>query len=380
MVTFDYILFITITIGYLLGAASFLIGFLKTPYFKNGNRAKPVFISILIAARNEEDTLPFLLEDLLNQDYPKELLEVIVVDDHSTDNTAKVVQAYAEKGVRLIQLNESSALNSYKKKAISTAIDQSRGDFIITTDADCRVGPNWVKSFSEYYQNGKYKLISAPVGFLDTGKWFQKFQSMEFSMLIGLGAGAIQNHNPFTCNGANLGYEKKTFYELGGFKGIDDLASGDDELFLHKVAIQYPQQIGFLKNREAIVYTHAKEDIKDFIKQRRRWASKSVKYKNRIMIMVAVWAFIFNISILLNGLLVWFFPILLPLLVFQVLVKMVLETLLMFSVLHFLKQSRYIGQLFIFLPLYFLTLMIYMAYIGLAGNSGKYEWKGRMVR
>src|SRR3546814_5190184 len=85
------------------------------------------------------------------------------------------------------------------------------------------------------------------------------------------------------------------------FKGIDDLASGDDELLLHKVAALYYNKIGFLKSRQAIVYTHAKKDLKDFLSQRRRWASKSIKYRNKLVVALGLTIWFFNLFILLNA-------------------------------------------------------------------------------
>lgn len=381
MFVLDYCISVFLTISFAFGALAIIYGWWKTPIY----RARPgwldyIKVSIIIAARNEEDTIPLILADLLAQDYPSEFMEIIVVDDHSNDSTALKVLEFEKFGVKLIQLNESNALNSYKKKAISVAIDQSKGEFILTTDADCRMGPKWVKTMTQFYREGEYKMVSAGVAFLEDGSPFQKFQSMEFSMLIGLGAAAIQIGNPFTCNGANLGYSKSAFYELGGFKGIDDLASGDDELLLHKVASHFPGKIGFVKSRDALIFTHAKTYISEFIKQRRRWASKSVKYRNRRMIIFSVGAFFFNAFILLNFILGLFFPELRPLFLVQIGTKIVLELFIMAPVLKFMGQLKFLIHSLILLPIYFIAYIFYIVYIGIVGNSGKYEWKGRMVR
>src|SRR6202012_3482401 len=117
----------------------------------------------------------------------------------------------------------------------------------------------------------------------------------------GSGAALIGNGQASTCNGANLAYRKDVFYAVGGFKGIDDLASGDDELLLQKVAEKYPGKIGFLKSYDAIVYTHAKHTLKEFLQQRRRWASKSVKYKDKKVTAMTVGIWLFNVSLLANA-------------------------------------------------------------------------------
>ncbi|HQS04566.1 MAG TPA: glycosyltransferase, partial [Daejeonella sp.] len=209
-----------------------------------GDRFKTT-VSILIAARNEEDKIFNTIKDILAQDYPADLVELIVVDDHSSDQTSEIVLSFADRGVKLIVLNEDKPLNSYKKKAITEAIKLSDSELIITTDADCRMSPAWLKTIIGFYESGDYKMISSPVIYFEEKSYFEEMQTLDFLFLSGLGAAGIGNKMPSTCSGANLAYQREVFYELKGFQGIDELASGDDELFLHKVASVYPDGIGF---------------------------------------------------------------------------------------------------------------------------------------
>lgn len=238
------------------------------------------------------------------------------------------------------------------------------------------MGADWLATIVNLYEQKNYKMISCPVAYFQEKSFFERLQSLEFLYLIGLGASTIGNKEPSTCNGANLAYEKATFYEVGGFQGIDDLASGDDELLLHKIAAKYPDQIGFLKNREVIVYTHAKETLGAFIQQRKRWASKSTRYKNKAIIVLGVLIWIFNLTILANFITGLFIPGFLMITFYQLLVKMVLETLFLWDVTGFAKRR----SLLILIPVLNVLHVLYMVYIGIAGNSGKYNWKGRMVR
>lgn len=344
--------------------------------FRASRNVPKTKVSIIVAARDEERIIARTIEDLVAQNYPKVLTEIIFIDDHSTDKTAEIVLSYAGKGVKLIKLNENSALNSYKKKAIQTAIGTCEGDLIVTTDADCRMGPDWLSTIVNYYEEKDYKMISSPVAYFEEKSFFERLQSLEFLYLIGLGASTIGNKQPSTCNGANLAYERKTFYEVGGFQGIDDLASGDDELLLHKIAAKYPDKIGFLKSSDAIVYTHAKENLRAFIQQRKRWASKSTRYKNKAIIVLGVFVWTFNLSILLNFIVGLFIPAYLTVTFYQLIVKMILESLFLWDVTGFAKRR----SLLILIPVLNVLHVLYMVYIGIAGNSGKYNWKGRMVR
>lgn len=333
-------------------------------------------VTVLIAARNEEDNIRATIEDLLAQDYPKQLTEIIIVDDHSTDNTAAIIGSYAAQGIQLLQLREDQPLNSYKKKAIAAAIKLSTGDLMVATDADCRMGSKWLSSIVGYFEANNLLMISSPVTYFEERSLFERLQTLEFSYLIGMGASFIGNGRASTCNGANLAYRKDIFYQVGGFTGIDELASGDDELLLQKVAAQFPGRIGFLKNREAIVYTHAKHNLKSFLNQRRRWASKSTKYKDKKIIALAVSIWFFNVLLIVNALLSFYNGYFLRMFLIQMGLKYLFEGVFTYQVLSFLKRSKLIGLLPLLSPVH----IIYIVYVGIKGNTGKYAWKGRMVR
>jgi cellulose synthase/poly-beta-1,6-N-acetylglucosamine synthase-like glycosyltransferase len=347
---------------------------LKRPKVINGNFTTKV--TILIAARNEQARINYTIDDILAQDYPKHLTEIIMVDDHSTDRTAEIIRSYADRGVKLLQLNEDKPLNSYKKKAIAQAISLSTGDLMVATDADCRMGTKWLSSIVRYFETGDPVMISSPVAYFEERNLFEYMQTLEFAYLIGIGAAFIGNGQASTCNGANLAYRKDVFYEVGGFTGIDDLASGDDELLLQKVAERYPGRIGFLKLRESIVYTHAKHTLNEFLQQRRRWASKSTKYKDKKIVALAVGIWLFNVSLLVNAGLGFYNIYFFKLFALQFLLKYLFEVAFLLPITTFLKRTGLVALLILLIPIH----IIYFVYIGFMGNSRKYVWKGRVVR
>ncbi|MDB5023842.1 MAG: glycosyltransferase [Mucilaginibacter sp.] len=347
---------------------------LKRP--KAGGSSAATKVTILIAARNEEARISYTIDDILAQDYCKHLTEIIIVDDHSTDRTADIIRSYADRGVKLLQLNEDKPLNSYKKKAIARAIGISNGDLMVATDADCRMGHKWLSSIVHYFETSDWVMISSPVAYFEERSLFEYMQTLEFAYLIGIGAAFIGNGRASTCNGANLAYRKDIFYEVGGFNGIDDLASGDDELLLQKVAERYRGRVGFLKLREAIVYTHAKHTLNEFLQQRRRWASKSTKYKDKKIVALAVGIWLFNLSLLVNAGLSFYNSYFLKLFALQFLLKYLFEVAFLLPVTTFLKRTGLVGLLVLLIPVH----IIYFVYIGLIGNTRKYVWKGRLVR
>ena len=363
-----------LTALYLFVVATFIRGWNVLPSFRSSKPVARTSVSIIIAARDEAQNIAKTIEDLLAQDYPAPLTEIIFIDDHSEDNTAAIIRSYPR--LKLIQLNEADQINSYKKKAIETAIGQASGDLIITTDADCRMSPQWLSTVVDYYEQNNYKMISSPVCYTDEKSWFERAQSLEFLYLIGMGASTIGNRQPSTCNGANLAYQKSVFHEVGGFKGIDDLASGDDELLLHKIAERYPAQIGFCKNYQAMVFTEAKPTLSAFIQQRKRWASKSTRYKNKAVIVLGVLVWLFNFSILANLLLTFISTHFLVVAALQLLLKIAVEFAFLNQVTRFARRK----ELLQLVPALSILHIFYILYIGIAGNSGKYNWKGRMVK
>lgn len=346
------------------------------PYFKSNTEAIKTSVSIIIAARNEEDNIARTISAILNQNFPKDKLELIIVDDHSTDKTADIIKSYADQGVKLLQLDIGDALNSYKKYAITKAIEMSSGEIIVTTDADCRMGNNWLRTVVGYFEENDNYMVSSPVVYSEEKNKFEELQTLEFLYLIGLGAAGIGNHSPTTCNGANLAYKKALFFELGGFNGIDNLASGDDELFLHKVAEKYASRIGFCKSNDAVVYTDAKPDLASFISQRKRWASKSTKYKDKKVVALGISIWLFNLFLIIS---VFCFVLTLPqfngLLLLAFGIKIIVEFIFMAPIVEFANRK----SLLKYVPLLSIIHTVYIVYIGVAGNVGKYDWKGRKV-
>lgn len=244
-------------------------------------------VTVVIPARNEELNIGALLQDIANQNYPLDFIQVIVVDDHSTDQTRKIAEEFIgfRKNWKVLSLIKPKG-TAYKKAAITQAIQNSDGDIILTTDADCRVGKHWIRTMVSEFKNSTVGLVSGPVTMWDNGTWFQQFQSLEFTGLIAIGAGSMQRGAPNMCNGANLAYRRDAFYEVNGFEGVDHIASGDDELLMHKIYSTSKYLVKFQKSREAIVNTAPCYTFRQFLNQRIRWVSKSTHYKNKAITLI----------------------------------------------------------------------------------------------
>lgn len=340
-------------------------------------------LTILIPARDEAANIASCLDSILVQDYPKKLLEVIVIDDHSTDSTADIVASYAKDHsvVSLLKLSDFQAAKdntAFKKWAISQGIASASGDLIVGTDADCIVPLNWLNYLVSFYQNKKAVFIAAPVNFHEEKNAFECFQSLDFVGMMGITGGGIYGRFQHMCNGANLAYEKKAFTAVGGFEGIDGKASGDDMLLLQKMARRFPDRIGFLKNEAATVKTKAMPDWKQFMDQRVRWASKSSDYTEwRITFRLAM-VFAFCWAIILSPFLVLYYDLWSICFFLGMLsVKVLVDYWYLGEVSRFFRRGDLMKSYLYAVPLH----IIYVAVVGLVANlSPTYKWKGREVR
>lgn len=336
--------------------------------------------SIIIPARNEEENIGHCLQSILLQSYPRHLFEIIVIDDHSTDTTATVVQTFQEQNnnIHLIKLQDAlrgKQLNAYKKKAIEMAVNEARGNWIITTDADCILQTNWLRVFDEYISNNKVLLVAAPVVFSKDKTILSLFQYIDFMALQAATAATVSKGFHSMCNGANLAYNKAAFFEVDGFKGIDNIASGDDMLLMNKIKNKFPQSIGYLFSREAIVTTQPMHSWSSFFNQRIRWASKADKYDDKSLLPVLLGVYLFNLHLFTLFFAGMFCLKFLWLCLILVLIKTLLEWILMYKASIFFGRISFV-QFTLLQPLH----IIYMVIAGWLGKFGNYRWKGRDVK
>lgn len=337
--------------------------------------------SIIIPARNEEENIGACLHSIFKNQYPEDRFEVLVIDDFSTDATANIITSWRQKhsNVHLVSLKDllgDSRINSYKKKAIELAIGKANGDWIITTDADCTVPDAWLSNFNSYIQQHEPVFVAAPVSFTQQSSFVSLFQSLDFMSLQGITAASVAAGFHSMCNGANLAYEKKAFYEVNGFRGIDNIASGDDMLLMHKISKQFPNRTGYLFNQNSIVHTQPADSWKSFINQRIRWASKANSYDDKRIFYVLLLVYFFNVFLLVLLVVSFFIPSFFLYWLLLLLVKTTVELYFLFPVATFFNQRRLLWWFPLMQPVH----IVYTVVAGWLGKFGKYEWKGRSVK
>lgn len=376
-------IFFTISLFLLIGYV-LLLGWYKNAWLKLRHfKPKPVSghtkVTIIIPARNEENNIGRCLESIVQQTYPASLMEVIVADDFSTDGTAQIVRNIALPRIRLLELkshvNEHET-NSFKKKGIELAIQHSSGELIITTDADCTAPPEWIETIVSFYEQTHAAFIASPVNISNRSRFVEIFQSVDFMTLQGITGAAVSRKIHQMCNGANLAYTREAFNHVNGFSGIDDIASGDDLLLMHKIFTAFPDGVYYLKSKQAIVSTLPMTSWRAFFSQRIRWASKTTRYKDRKMFWTLFGVYFLNVACLFLIILCFIIKGYFAWIAVFLLVKIVAELNFLFPVAKFFKKKKLLWWFPVLQPFH----ILYTVIAGWLGTFGTYKWKGREVK
>ena len=380
LITVSLLLFIV----YALLIAFYYRAWGAMPDYLPGNEKEPspkTFLSVVIPARNEAARVGRCLESLTLQTYPFSRFEVIVVDDHSTDRTWEILSGFNRPGFKFRPLSldgkeeRTTGRGAFKKIALETGIGAASGELIVTTDADCSFPPRWLETIASFHNSTGAKFIAAPVRIDGGPSLLSAFQTLDFITLQGITGASVFKKFHSMCNGANLAYEKNVFYEVAGFREIDHIPSGDDMLLMHKIYRKYPEQVLYLKNKDAIVSTLAEKNWKGFFNQRIRWASKADSYDDKRIFRVLLLVYLFNLMFLCLILASLRNRIYLFLFILLLIGKTVVEFPFVDRTAKFFNQRR----LMIYFPFFQPFHILYTVVIGWLGKFGAYRWKGRKV-
>ncbi|MEO1449301.1 MAG: glycosyltransferase, partial [Bacteroidota bacterium] len=255
------------------------------------------FVSIIVPARNEAEHLATCLQALLHQDYPRERLEILLIDDQSEDATTGIGKVYSVRypQIRFLQ-TDPGIQKAHKKAALALGVQHAKGEIILQTDADCIVKTGWARAMAGRFKD-RTGLVAGPVFLRENDSIFGRLQSLEGLGLAGIGAGSMLAGRPNMVNGANLAYRKSTFEAVQGFHGIDGVASGDDELLMQKIHLNPDWEVSYCGAREAIVETDVQADWMTFRNQRLRWVSKARQYLDRRVNIIQMIAYLAYLSV-----------------------------------------------------------------------------------
>ena len=229
------------------------------------------FVTVVIAARNEEENIGACLTSMSALDYPRELLEVIVVDDRSDDATGEIVGKFAAKHpfIRSLRAVPGTGELHGKANAVAQGIDVSRGEIILFTDADCEVQRGWVTETVKYYADLEIGMVAGFTELRGAGG-FAKMQALDWFYLFSMAAAGIRIGHPFTAVGNNLSVRRKAYDEVGGYRGIPFSITEDYALF-HAVTTQTKYRVRFPLDPLTLVHSRPCTTVRQLYNQKKRW-------------------------------------------------------------------------------------------------------------
>lgn len=363
---------------YVMVIVYFIFGWVKmnpqnTVGAQSKNSNTPV--SIVIAARNEEDNIGYCLRSIFAQDLSVSMYELIIVNDHSEDDTKDIAAQFKNPNLKLLDLPDNE---TGKKAAIKMGIQAAKNELIVLIDADCTVGVNFLRTIISFYETSKADMILLPVLINDKGNFFVKIQSLESLSLLAVNASTANLNSPLLANGAGLVYSKRTFEALNGFEGNLHFPGGDDMMMLEKMKLEKSRKISFLFAPKAMVETDAAIGFSAFFDQRVRWASKTKHYTDKRTKVLAALVFITAVSLVFTGVS--------GLLCFETKFLIWAGSLLIFkSIFDFLflflaaKPFDRLQLMVWFLPVQ-LFYPFYVLIVGLFSMFSSFTWKGRVYK
>jgi cellulose synthase/poly-beta-1,6-N-acetylglucosamine synthase-like glycosyltransferase len=346
-------------------------------------------VSVIIPARNEASSIRACIEAILGNAYPEALLEIVVVDDGSQDRTAEVVRSYARQRaittveggdeelpiVRLVCIpNDPDRRTAHKKEALERGVAKARGEIVLTTDADCVPARTWIRSMVDAFDDDA-GMVTGPVLYRRSGTAFGDLQALEFLGLVALGAGLVELGRPHLCNSANLAYRRAAYVEAGGYEGLEDVSTGDDEMLMHRIAYETDWEVTTCMRPEAAVTTDSNASLAAFFRQRKRWASAHARYPHLRLRAISLLCYLFYLELAIAAIAAFLRPELGGIVATFFVLKVAVEGAVLVPAARRFDRS----DLLLWLGAAELVHLVYILVIGAAGTFGGYEWKGRRV-
>ena len=371
------IVLVVVLLMYVVLIMQLILGFNKVKSFERNDLSPKTAFTIVVPFRNEEKNLDSLLQSLSKLNYPISLVQIVMVDDFSKDNSSAIYNKWRlnHQEVDTTLLENLVLSNSPKKDALGRAIPIAKHDWIVTTDADCIVNKNWLLTLDNYIQANNPEMIIGAVMYKAKNNWFHHFQQLDLMSLQGVTIGSFGIEKPFMCNGANFGYTKKFFNEIGGFGGISDTVSGDDVLLLQKAVNANKDKVHYLKHSDSIVKTKPENDLFKLFMQRVRWAGKSTGYKSGYAKFLAVVVLLMNLELTIAFCLFPFALLNRKIVLIVFLTKYIVDYILLYKSNSYLRNGKF------FLPI--ASSIIYPFFSSLVGVYslfGSFSWKGRRFK
>ncbi len=269
-----WLFFVSAIFLYLAISIALQIGIRRLPSHRS---AKVPHVSVLIAARNEEANLSRCLDALAANDYPVAQLEILVIDDRSTDGTSTIAEKYVAgfSQIKMITLDRLLDGMSGKASAICQGMDQARGEIILIIDADCLPSKQWIRSMvsgftPETGMIGGFTLLS---NFQETRDgFFSRLQNVDWIYLLSVGAGAAGLGKPVSILGNNFGFRREVYESVGGYRRLG-FSIIEDCALMNAMLRQTKWRVRFVLEPGAAILSLPPLTWRAFVDQRKRWSA-----------------------------------------------------------------------------------------------------------
>lgn len=344
------------------------IGVLVNARKREANLTDYPMVSVIVAGKDEELNIGGCIESMLKIDYPHDKLEIILVNDRSTDRTGEIMQTYASRNpvLKYVEIKSIEGKLKGKTNALAIAIKQAKGEIILTTDADIKVKPGWVTGMVGYYDISS-GVVSSFSAIIPKGV-FNALQSIDWLYLLGIAAGGDGIGQPISCVGNNMSYRKKAYDEVGGYENIK-FSITEDFMLLQTVNKRTKWKTKFPIDNKIMNETYACGDWTELYRQKKRWAKGGLDSHSAGMFVGAMaW---FAGAAMFAG---WAFGIK-GYFVFLA-AKFMIDSVYIFPVVKEFKMWK----AYLFLPLfelYFAVYVFFMPFILLV--DGKVVWKSQKI-
>ncbi|HOS84662.1 MAG TPA: glycosyltransferase [Bacteroidales bacterium] len=329
--------------------------------------------TVIIAARNEEQNIAHILEDLCNQTYPLHNIQILVANDHSTDNTFQIAQNIAHKNTTIQVLNMPKHVQG-KKQTLQHTLPLATGQYILFTDADCRIPPTWVATYVSHIQNKSGHFYFSSVTHHKEKSVLQQCFTLDFIAMVGVQGGLAKLGRAFSCNAANMCISKE-FYD-SAYRTNTQYDSGDDVFLLHTAKQMYPKGIHFISHKNACVSTAAPQSLQTFISQRIRWSSKASGYTDIDALIVSFAVYSMSFTLVCTFIFSIISDQYTTLAISLYSIKTLVDMALFLTILPFFNKTKlmYLVPLFQFFYVFYITIIPIFAHII------PKQWKQRNIR
>jgi cellulose synthase/poly-beta-1,6-N-acetylglucosamine synthase-like glycosyltransferase len=325
------------------------------------------FISILVAARNEEQTLSRCIDALLAQDYPADRFEVVIANDHSTDQTADVVSRYQTRDprIRLLTVPEPEGKLRGKAHALHEAIARTSSPLLLMTDADCAPPPRWARHMVAYFSDPEIGMVCG-VTLVQSDRMIGQIQALDWMYLMLFASAVAEVGFPITAMGNNMALRRTAYERTGGYPALPFSVTEDFTLFQAVHALP-DQQARLLLDPDIQNRTLALPRMVDVFRQRKRWARGGLRAKP--------WVFGIYVALITTHVLLPLALVQLPLwALVGFLIKLVTDLILIrFGFRHFGRTMPI--RAFPAFELYLFAYMVLVPIILII--SPRIQWKGR---